>query len=285
MTASPAQVDANRTNAMRHGIFSRGVVLQGEDPREYDQLLMDLVSELKPVGRLETSLVERVALSLWRQQRLVRAETAGLELHRQPRDIAKAVSVAMGIAPYHDDAKTAEDLQSSDEEQLRWRQSVIEEIEPADLVKKSTKLDELKATAPLSYAQLLEDVEEGEYASVSAYLKDAGGTVGYFQDLLAWCRRQLKVAELRPEVLAIAELVRDRRAMLPCEQREKLAKYQIQLDNDLYKPLKALREAQEWLLKSIESVSEAAGFVLETRPLANCEWQLWLRNISTCIGR
>ena len=42
-----------------------------------------------------------------------------------------------------------------------------------------------------------------------------------------------------------------------------LSKYQIMLDNELYKALKALREAQEWRMKAIEALPETDGFVLE----------------------
>lgn len=45
-------------------------------------------------------------------------------------------------------------------------------------------------------------------------------------------------------ILAVAELVRSHRAVLSGEALDTLAKYQVMLHNDLYKGLKALREAQ-----------------------------------------
>ncbi|MFU8790267.1 MAG: hypothetical protein ACNA7G_14645, partial [Methylobacter sp.] len=50
------------TNATKHGIFSKHLVLKDEDPLEYQGLLEQLQSELAPSGILEQALVERIAL-------------------------------------------------------------------------------------------------------------------------------------------------------------------------------------------------------------------------------
>jgi hypothetical protein len=63
-------------NARSHGILSRELLLPSEDPAEFNQLLDELASELRPVGTLEHTLVERIAIAMWRQRRLVRAENA-----------------------------------------------------------------------------------------------------------------------------------------------------------------------------------------------------------------
>ena len=50
--------------------------------------------------------------------------------------------------------------------------------------------------------------------------------------------------------------------MLPTDVLEVLARYQTTLDNQLYKALRALREAQEWRLKTLDqsSVPDATDF-------------------------
>jgi hypothetical protein len=45
-------------------------------------------------------------------------------------------------------------------------------------------------------------------------------------------------------IFAVAELVRSHRAVLSGDALDTLVKYQVMLDNDIYKALKALREAQ-----------------------------------------
>jgi hypothetical protein len=67
-------------NAIKHGLFSKNLILSDENPFEYQNILLQLQPELSPVGILEQSLVERIALSLWRQKRLIRAESAHIQL-------------------------------------------------------------------------------------------------------------------------------------------------------------------------------------------------------------
>jgi len=65
-------------------------------------------------------------------------------------------------------------------------------------------------------------------------------------------------------VLAIAEQVRARRLVLPDEALEVFSRYQTTLDNQLYKALRALREAQEWRLKTLEASPGSQAEPLET---------------------
>ncbi len=80
------------SNSMRHGIFSDCLFLQDEDPADFDRLQLDLHSAMAAIGTLELSFVERVAVNMWRQRRLVAAETASLALARGEPKIARALS-------------------------------------------------------------------------------------------------------------------------------------------------------------------------------------------------
>jgi hypothetical protein len=63
-------------NAIKYGLFAAEVVniVQGESPERFRRLLQDLWNEYEPVGRIEEILVEKIATSLWRQARILRAE-------------------------------------------------------------------------------------------------------------------------------------------------------------------------------------------------------------------
>ena len=67
------------TNAVKHGIFARDLVINAgdgrEDEMEYHELLDELKKDLAPVGRMEMLLVEKIAVNYWRLRRLVRFET------------------------------------------------------------------------------------------------------------------------------------------------------------------------------------------------------------------
>jgi hypothetical protein len=76
--------ERSRLNAVRHGILSRHLVLPWEDPKEYDDLLENLVAEHRPNGPTEHHLVEELAGIIWRKQRVIMADSAATRagLHR-----------------------------------------------------------------------------------------------------------------------------------------------------------------------------------------------------------
>ena len=66
-------------NAIKHGIFAKDLVISRgdghEEAGEYFELFNELVGDLKPVGRMESLLVEKIAVDYWRLRRLIRYET------------------------------------------------------------------------------------------------------------------------------------------------------------------------------------------------------------------
>lgn len=66
-------------NAVKHGIFSKLVVIKGESRAEFDAFLKELQESLRPVGALEHLLVEKLALLAWRYRRMVIAEGAEIQ--------------------------------------------------------------------------------------------------------------------------------------------------------------------------------------------------------------
>jgi len=97
MTASPAQIEANRRNAARstgpktpegkarsrgnsykHGLTGDGVVLPEEDAAEVERLARAFRAELDPPGEVGDVLVRRMATLAVRMDRCVGQETAAL---------------------------------------------------------------------------------------------------------------------------------------------------------------------------------------------------------------
>jgi hypothetical protein len=109
-------------NALKHGILSKHLLLEDETAQEFDALLGGLQAALHPVGELEHVLVERIAITLWRQKRLVRAEAATIEFYRAAGDLARCVGSYLG-----DYALRAADLEPPDPEQITWCEKVIAE--------------------------------------------------------------------------------------------------------------------------------------------------------------
>lgn len=267
MTATIKQLQANRANARdstgpvtadgkaiasrnstRHGLLSSRLLLEDEDANAYQDLLSDLARSQRPVGLAESALVERIAVTLWRQRRLVTAETASLCLARQPDEVAREANLVLSLDGHS--AVEGDDLEPFSTVQLEWCKGVIEEV---GWVQPDMPVARLPDALPLIYVQLKEDAEEADL-SIEEYLaRTEKGLPGYAKELAAYCRRELEAAERRPRVLEIADVARRRRLVLEPELLELFARYQTTLDNQLIRLLKALRQAQAWRLETLEA--------------------------------
>lgn len=61
-------------NALKHGIFANVALLRDEPRLEFDSILNGLREDLRPEGTVEETLVEKLAILLWRYRRLILAE-------------------------------------------------------------------------------------------------------------------------------------------------------------------------------------------------------------------
>ena len=71
---TPAGKARMRNNALRHGLTSKHVVIDGEDPAEYEALHQDLLNECNPATVQEVQLVTEIAEASWRLKRARRVE-------------------------------------------------------------------------------------------------------------------------------------------------------------------------------------------------------------------
>lgn len=70
----------SKQNALRHGIFAQVLLLDHEPRADFTCLLKGLREYLKPEGTLEAILVEKIAMLLWRQRRVIIAEVAEIRV-------------------------------------------------------------------------------------------------------------------------------------------------------------------------------------------------------------
>ena len=66
---TPEGKQRSAMNAIRHGLLSQTVVLDGEDPEAFSTLLAAYVERFQPADRVELALVEDMAAANWRQHR------------------------------------------------------------------------------------------------------------------------------------------------------------------------------------------------------------------------
>jgi hypothetical protein len=68
-------------NATRHGISSPAPVVPGlEEPQDWQEHREGILENLSPLGHLEFTLAERVALLSWRLHRVTRFETGAIAI-------------------------------------------------------------------------------------------------------------------------------------------------------------------------------------------------------------
>lgn len=73
-----------RMNATKHGLRALTPVIPGvEDPEEWEEHRTGILESLAPVGKLEAVFADRVALILWRLQRVVRYESEVVACRQQ----------------------------------------------------------------------------------------------------------------------------------------------------------------------------------------------------------
>src|SRR5262245_41024069 len=80
-------------NATTHGVLSRAAVVAGlEQPEEWEAHRAGVLQSLAAVGQLEVAVAERIALLLWRLQRVARYEGEKIALGQEKvaEDVAAA---------------------------------------------------------------------------------------------------------------------------------------------------------------------------------------------------
>jgi len=69
-------------NAVKHGIFTKDLIITTgdgkEDAQEYRELLDGLIISLNPVGQMECLLVEKISVDYWRLRRVLRFESGSI---------------------------------------------------------------------------------------------------------------------------------------------------------------------------------------------------------------
>lgn len=227
-------------NALQHGILSRKLLLSTEDPAEFEALLQQLLLELAPQGLLEQALVERIAVAMWRQRRLLAAESATISLQQQELSYARRQKL-LHMA----------DLQPSDMEWLEVIERYTPDLQATQQVyeqlrgmPEGTDLPRIQKHFHQVWLELISEFEVPEDASAGqqlAGLADAMADAG--QTLAVWLLQQRRYFSKLLRLLQALQQVRQ--ACAVPDMSDVLVRYQSALDNDVYKAVRALRETQK----------------------------------------
>jgi hypothetical protein len=76
---TPEGKERSSQNAIKHGLLSKAVIVEGETMDAYDVFRETVFDDLQPKGAMETLLVEKIINYAWRLRRAVQAEAIFLQ--------------------------------------------------------------------------------------------------------------------------------------------------------------------------------------------------------------
>ena len=228
-------------NALKHGLLSRHLIAEGESQEEFSDLLRLLLDEFRPVGLVEHALVERVGVAIWRQRRLVRAESAQVSMNQIRFGYDQRVEVGHVLDLDSDDYRGILAPDGHNEGAAVCYFQKLKRRWQSLLDKGVAYAEDPFSLVPADLQILLLQRLGLEAGGIDSFVKEkVGSWVRLFEAQVEDCDLLIRKERI-PEV---SRLVMQSQA-LPT-QTDLLARYQTALDNDLYKALKALREAQSW---------------------------------------
>lgn len=225
-------------NAMRHGLLSQKLILPSESQQDFDELFSGLLAEMAPVGMVEQVLVERIATTMWRQRRLVAAESAQLNLSQRERHDSAVRKVLAAVSLQEDDAPMVSDLLKTPC-QLSDPLPLLQELQA---LSGDEVVSDIQQQFPVLWATLCAEAEcEGCDTASQGDEVTKHASINY-PSLFAWVLLIKNHHTRYCHAVEVVGWVRDQVALSP--MFDTVGRYQSALDNELFKALRAFREAQ-----------------------------------------
>ena len=232
-------------NAISHGVLSLKLLLADESATDYKALLQTLMAELGAVGTMEQLLVERIAISIWRQRRMVGAESASVTEQQALTEYNTLIRV-----------RSMARLSATDDD---WIKSILQDLPSPDIYTsriasyeglqgRSIELAALKRECPDAWSELCDEAEVDDTTSHVVQCDVIQGFVDEnYECLDDWVSHSLYSLRKTQRLIVAANTVRS--ALAVPKNPDLLSRYQAALDNEWFKGLRALREAQKFRLE------------------------------------
>jgi len=122
----------SRYNAMKHGLLSKEVLIEGEDEKTLRELERNIRVAMQPVGELELLLTDRIIANIWRLRRAMKVERNTMEWqknYQDPFDSQAVNKLSIGIEGMLNPQKSREKTMSmianqSTEKILRYETTI-----------------------------------------------------------------------------------------------------------------------------------------------------------------
>lgn len=258
-----------RWNATRHGIRSPAPVVLGvEKAKDWEDHRDGILENLAPLGHLELTLAERVALLSWRLHRVTRYETEEISISQEKvaDDLARRRAISVGVldCPHPEDALARP-------QELRRTENVLKKL-PGMADERKVRGDDASRVLDAGASRVDEEVLEGlllpgvpEWAGLDEFPSEWDGwTAGVvracleaiataagedLQELLEGAREETRLdairAKSRAEEVGRALVGMTHERLLPDDKTlEKISRYEAHLSRQLFKALHELEALQ-----------------------------------------
>ena len=237
-------------NAMTHGIFSTIPLLPGENLEQFKLLEEEIIKAYQPKDAMECLLVQRVYLTCMRQIRLREAESAKLEISMMPEVMCKSVTQ---LFEHNSDKKfTAEDISELTEAHYMFAQALEKEIKESHYQSLALTIEIIKEKMPLT-SRHIKDIHEEEYKlSWEEFIQKPGMLRAAISMLAKKVKIQLASTKNNHIAYTLKHKLKIVHRIPHGDDMTLFTKYQVQLDTDLYRAMKALQDYRNNKAKLIE---------------------------------
>jgi hypothetical protein len=237
-------------NAMTHGIFSTIPLLPGENLEQFKLLEEEIIKAYQPTDAMECLLVQRVYLTCMRQIRLREAEAAKLEISMMPEVMCKTVTQ---LFEHNSDKRfTAEDMSELTEAHYMFAQALEKEIKESGYASLALTIEMIKEKMPLT-SRHMKDIHEEEYKlSWEEFIQKPGMLRAAISMLAKKVKIQLASTKNNHIAYTLKHKLKIVHRIPHGDDMTIFTKYQVQLDTDLYRAMKALQDYRNNKAKLIE---------------------------------
>lgn len=237
-------------NAMTHGIFSTIPLLPGENLEQIKLLEEEIIKAYQPTDAMESLLVQRVYLTCIRQIRLREAESAKLEISMMPEVMCKTVTQ---LFEHNSDKRfTAEDISELTEAHYMFAQALEKEIKESHYQSLALTIEMIKEKMPLT-SRHIKDIHEEEYKlSWEEFIQKPGMLRAAISMLAKRVKIQLASTKNNHIAYTLKHKLKIVHRIPHGDDMTLFIKYQMQLDTDLYRAMKALQDYRNNKAKLIE---------------------------------
>ena len=209
----------------------------------------DILNTYQPQDAMERCLVDHIYVAMVRQVRLCEAEAAKLRISMRPEILAESLSQVLRHSTIR--RFKADDLSERTELNYQYYLKVIEELRPYPLKDNLPSLGMIERTMPKTFALLKNKAEEYEM-SWEKFREDLNQIMKALREIKKEANNHVASSQ---DIHVAHGLLEDMRIIHRIPQGADIvlmSKYQVQLDNDFYRAMDALKKYRDSKAKLIE---------------------------------